>query len=169
MYLTKTFVYWVSWPFTTYLLKCIASFRFLVVALSGCNVLRHFLTCEWLLTVPLPLTHQSFSCAYWKSPSWQAKNNLVGHTSKEARDLELSCSLNLMSCYLKTKQFSEAVALGTEVCPLGLLWTWNSAIRFLLCRSGCVIFSAVWCEVQKGADYMPLPSELLSIYFLKLG
>jgi tetratricopeptide (TPR) repeat protein len=45
----------------------------------------------------------------------RAKNNLVGHTSKEARDLELSCSLNLMSCYLKTKQFSEAVALGTEV------------------------------------------------------
>ena len=80
---------------------------------------------------------------------WQAKNNLVGHTSKEARDLELSCSLNLMSCYLKTKQFSEAVALGTEVCPLGLLWTWNSAIRFLPCRSGCVFFSAIWCEVGK--------------------
>lgn len=45
----------------------------------------------------------------------RAKKNLVGHTSKEARDLELSCSLNLMSCYLKTKQFPDAVSVGNEV------------------------------------------------------
>jgi hypothetical protein len=48
----------------------------------------------------------------------QAKNNLVGIMSKEARDLELSCSLNLMSCYLKTKQFSDVVDFGSEVWPL---------------------------------------------------
>ena len=48
----------------------------------------------------------------------QAKNNVVGHLSKEARDLELSCTLNLMSCYLKTKQFSDVTALGSEVWPL---------------------------------------------------
>lgn len=45
----------------------------------------------------------------------RAKNNLVGHTSREARDLELSCSLNLMSCYLKTKQFVDVVTFGSEV------------------------------------------------------
>lgn len=45
----------------------------------------------------------------------RAKNNLVGIMSKEARDLELSCSLNLMSCYLKTKQFSDVVDFGSEV------------------------------------------------------
>lgn len=45
----------------------------------------------------------------------QAKNNLVGHTTKEARDLELSCSLNLMSCYLKTRQFSDVISVGSEV------------------------------------------------------
>lgn len=45
----------------------------------------------------------------------RAKDNLMGQPSPEAKNLHLTCSLNLMSCYLKTNQFSEAVAEGDAV------------------------------------------------------
>jgi len=50
----------------------------------------------------------------------QAKDNLMGQPSPEATNLHLTCSLNLMSCYLKTNQFSEAVAEGDAVSASGL-------------------------------------------------
>ncbi len=49
----------------------------------------------------------------------QAKDNLMGQPSPEAKNLHLTCSLNLMSCYLKTNQFSEAVAEGDAVSASG--------------------------------------------------
>ena len=55
----------------------------------------------------------------------------MGQVSSEARNLQLTCSLNLMSCYLKTKQFSEAVAEGTMVCLLSDLST--SSCYYMWC------------------------------------
>eukprot|EP00252_Welwitschia_mirabilis_P005576 TRINITY_DN1603_c0_g1_i1.p1 TRINITY_DN1603_c0_g1~~TRINITY_DN1603_c0_g1_i1.p1 ORF type:complete len:531 (-),score=140.97 TRINITY_DN1603_c0_g1_i1:407-1999(-) len=44
-----------------------------------------------------------------------AKTNANGIPSPEAKSLVLACSLNLMSCYLKTGQFEECIRLGSEV------------------------------------------------------
>ncbi|BBN18215.1 hypothetical protein MPTK1_8g00690 [Marchantia polymorpha subsp. ruderalis] len=45
----------------------------------------------------------------------RAKNNLTGIFMPEAQSLQLQCSLNLMSCYLKTKQYQEVIDEGTEI------------------------------------------------------
>ncbi|KAI5065240.1 hypothetical protein GOP47_0019935 [Adiantum capillus-veneris] len=45
----------------------------------------------------------------------RGKENLLRVTTPEAAALLLACSLNLMSCYLKTGEFDKAVAEGTEV------------------------------------------------------
>lgn len=45
----------------------------------------------------------------------RAKDNLSGMTTSEASNLRLACSLNLMSCYLKTQQYDKTVAEGSEI------------------------------------------------------
>uniref|UniRef100_A0A803KRC5 Outer envelope protein 61 n=1 Tax=Chenopodium quinoa TaxID=63459 RepID=A0A803KRC5_CHEQI len=50
----------------------------------------------------------------------RAKNNLQGAPVARSRALQLACSLNLMTCYLKTRQFHDCVKEGSEVAASDL-------------------------------------------------
>ncbi|GBG62457.1 hypothetical protein CBR_g30778 [Chara braunii] len=45
----------------------------------------------------------------------RAKKNLSSHSHKDSVSLRTVCSVNLISCYLKSKQYEAAISEGTEV------------------------------------------------------
>jgi hypothetical protein len=57
----------------------------------------------------------------------QAKKNLSSLCTSEAAALRQACSLNLMSCYLKTGEFDKTIAEGIEVLAiLGILFIYST-------------------------------------------
>ena len=79
---------------------------------------------------------------------YQAKQNLLALRTPEAAALRQACSLNLMSCYLKTGQFEKTIAEGVEVL-FTFTMRFDSSI-FLGLRSMYSCFSSC-CQVL-GSD-----------------